>query len=62
MNRNKQTDFLGGVITLVVLILLIFLSNISVDKLSFAESFANTIVKPIQNVMHNLKNKASGNT
>ena len=30
MNRNKQTEILGGIITVIVLILLIFLSNVEV--------------------------------
>ena len=32
MNRNKQSNILGGVITLIILILLIFLSNVQLDK------------------------------
>ena len=48
MNRNKQTEVLGGIITAIILILLIFLSNIESGKLSFVEGFANTVVSPIQ--------------
>ena len=59
MNRNKQTEVLGGIITAVILILLIFLSNIESGKLSFFEGFANTVVSPIQNLFISLKNKAS---
>lgn len=61
MNRNKQTEVLGGIITAVILILLIFLSNIESGKLTFFEGFANNIVSPIQNLFISLKNKASGN-
>ena len=59
MNRNKQTEFLGGIITVIILILLIFLSNIENGKLSFLEGFANNIVSPIQNLFISIKNKAS---
>ena len=38
MNRNKQSNILGGIITLIILILLVFLSNVKTDKLSFLES------------------------
>ena len=44
MNRNKQTELLGGIITLIILILLIFLSNVEVNKLSYLETAANSII------------------
>lgn len=62
MNRNKQTEVLGGIVTAVILILLIFISNIEKGKLTFFESFANTVVSPVQNLFISLKNKASGNS
>ena len=61
MNRNKQTEFLGGIITLVILILLIFLSNVNIDKLSYIESAVSSIITPIQRVFTDLKNKVTGN-
>lgn len=61
MNRNKQTEVLGGIITAVILILLIFLSNLESGKLSLIEGLANDVVSPIQNLFISLKNKASGN-
>ena len=62
MGRNKQASILGGVITLVILVLLIFLSNVKVDKLSFLESVASSVVTPIQRVFTDLKNKIQGNS
>ena len=62
MYRNKQSGIIGGVITLVILILLIFLSNIDNTKLSYTESLASTIVNPIQNGLLYLKNKKDGNS
>ena len=55
MNRNKQTEVLGGIITVVILISLIFLSNIENGKLSFLEGFANNVVSPVQNLLISLK-------
>lgn len=62
MNRNKQSNILGGIITLIILVLLIFLSNVQTDKLSFLESSVSSIVNPIQRVFTDLKNKIQGNS
>ena len=62
MGRNKQVSILGGVITLIILVLLIFLSNVKIDKLSFLESVASSVVTPIQRVFTDLKNKIQGNS
>lgn len=62
MNRNKQSNILGGIITLIILILLIFLSNVEIDKLSYIESAVNSVVTPIQRVFADLKNKIQGNS
>lgn len=62
MNRNKQTEILGGVITAVILILLIFLSNVETNKLSYLESAASSIVNPIQRIAMDIKNKIQGNS
>lgn len=62
MNRNRQSNILGGIITLIILILLIFLSNVKTEKLSFLESTVSTIVTPIQRVFTDLKNKIQGNS
>ena len=37
-NKSKSTGVLGGVIVLVILILLIFLSNVENNKLSYLEN------------------------
>ena len=62
MNRNKQSNILGGIITLIILILLVFLSNVKTDKLSFLESTVSSIVNPVQRVFTDLKNKIQGNS
>ena len=61
MNRNKQTEILGGILTVVLLILLIFLSNVEINKLSYIESVVNSITSPIQRVFTDLKNKIQKN-
>ena len=62
MNRNKQTEVVGGIITAVILILLIFLSNVETNKLSYLESLATSVVNPIQRVIADFKNKIQGNS
>ena len=62
MNRNKQTEILGEIITIFILVLLIFLSNVETSKLSYLESVASTIINPIQRVITDLKNKVQGNS
>ena len=62
MGRNKQSNILGGIITLIILVLLIFLSNVKTDKLSFLESAVNSVVTPVQRVFTDLKNKIQGNS
>ena len=62
MNRNKQTEILGGIITVIVLVLLIFLSNVEVNKLSYLESATSSIINPIQRVFVDLRNKIQGNS
>ena len=62
MNRNKQTEILGGILTVIILILLIFLSNVEVNKLSYLETVVSSITSPIQRIFTDLKNKIQGNT
>lgn len=62
MNRNKQTEILGGIITVVILILLIFLSNVEANKLSYIETVASSIVNPVQRIFADLRNKIEGNS
>ena len=62
MNRNKQSNIFGGIITLIILVLLIFLSNVQIDKFSFLESAVNSVVTPLQRVFTDLRNKIQGNS
>ncbi|MCI8352596.1 MAG: rod shape-determining protein MreC [Clostridia bacterium] len=58
---KKKTSIIGIVITIIILILLVFISNINVENLSYIENAVSTIVMPIQNGLTYLKNKITGN-
>ncbi len=62
MSKNKHSSLFGGIITLIILVLLIFLSNVETSKLSYLESLGSKIINPIQKVFVDLKNKIVGNT
>ena len=62
MGKNKHSSLFGGIITLIILVLLIFLSNVETSKLSYLESLGSKIINPIQKVFVDLKNKVIGNT
>ena len=58
--KNKA-GLIGIIITAVVLIVVVIVSNISTGNLSFIEGVAGTIFVPIQNGIVFLKNKITGN-
>lgn len=62
MYKQKKTGVAGVVITIIILILLVFLSNTNIEKLSYVENSFSLLVMPIQNGLTTLKNKISGNT
>ena len=41
MKRSKQTQFLGGIITIIILIVLIILSNVDTSEMSFFDSLGS---------------------
>lgn len=59
---RKKSGILGVVITVIILILLVFLTNVSTEKLSYIENVCNSLVMPIQNGITYIKNKINGNT
>jgi len=61
MYRNKKTGVIGIIITIIILILTVILSNIDVEKMSYLENAFNSFVMPIQNGLTYLKNKIEGN-
>lgn len=61
MYRNKRTGMIGIIITILILILTVILSNIDIQKMSYLENALNSFVMPIQNGLTYLKNKMEGN-
>ncbi|MCI9246142.1 MAG: rod shape-determining protein MreC [Clostridia bacterium] len=62
MYRNRKTGMIGIIITTLILILTVILSNIDVQKMSYLENAFNSFVMPIQNGLTYLKNKMEGNS
>ena len=60
MYKNKKAEIAGIVITIIILILIVVLSNVD-NGTSFIENAASKLVMPIQNGLTYLKNKISGN-
>lgn len=61
MYKRKSTGIAGIIITIIILILLVFLSNVSIEKLSYIETIATNLVMPVQNGLTYIKNKIEGN-
>lgn len=62
MYKHKKTGITGVIITIIILILLVFLSNTNIERLSYIENAFSSLVMPIQNGLTTLKNKISGNS
>ncbi len=62
MYNNKKGGKIGIIITVVILILLVILSNTKLSNISYLGNAINTIVMPIQNGYTYLKNKIAGNS
>ncbi len=61
MYKNRKTGIIGVIITIVILILVVILSNTDIKEISYLENIFNSIVMPIQNGLTYLKNKIAGN-
>ncbi len=59
---KKKTSVVGIIITIVILIILVFISNMKVENLSYIENIISSVVMPIQNGITYLKNKITGNS
>ncbi len=59
--QRKKTGVIGIIITIVILCLAVFLSNLKLESLSYIENAVSTIVMPIQTGYTYLKNKVTGN-
>lgn len=58
---KKKTSIVGIIITIIILIILVFISNLNVESLSYIENVVSKVVMPIQNGITYLKNKVTGN-
>ena len=59
---KKKSKIIGIVITIIILVLLVFFSNVKSGSLSYIENAFSKVVMPLQNGYTYLKNKISGNT
>ena len=59
MNR-KKSGIAGIAITIILLIILVFVSNLKLNKLSYIENAFSNLIMPIQSGITFLKNKISG--
>ena len=60
MNK-KRNDAIGVIVTIIILIILVFLSNLKIEKISYVENAFSKIVMPIQTGFTYIKNKIQGN-
>lgn len=60
MNK-KRNEAIGVIITVIILILLVFLSNLKIEKFSHIENAFSKIIMPIQSAFNYVKNKFEGN-
>lgn len=61
MYKKKKTGIIGVVITIIILILLVAVTNTDIAKMSYIENIVSTLVMPIQNGLTYLKGKLTGN-
>lgn len=61
MYKNKKTGMIGIIITILILIFVVILSNMNMQKISNIENIFSALVMPIQNGLTYLKNKIAGN-
>lgn len=61
MYKNKKTGIVGSIITVIILVILIFTTNININSFAQIENVLNKIVMPMQNGIIHLKNKMAKN-
>lgn len=59
--KKKKSGIAGIIITIIVLIILVFISNLKLNKFSYIENAFSNIIMPIQSGITYLSNKISGN-
>ena len=58
---KKKTGIVGIIVTVVLLIILVFISNLELNKFSYIENVFSKLVMPIQSGITYLKQKLTGN-
>ena len=61
MYNNKKRGIMGVIITIIILIAIVIISNIKINNLSYIENTFSFFVMPVQNGLTYLKNWFSGN-
>lgn len=61
MYKNKKSGIVGSIITIIILLVLVFTTNMDVNNFSGIENIFNKIVMPLQNGLVYLKNKLAKN-
>ena len=59
---NKKGEIIGIIVTVVILIFVVIITNIENNNTSYIENIANKLVNPVQNGITYLKNKIYGNS
>lgn len=61
MYKKKKTGIIGIIITIIILIALVVITNTDITEMSYLENIVSSVVMPIQNGLTYLKNKIAGN-
>lgn len=61
MYNNKKTGKLGIIITILILIILVLLTNVETSQIYTVENIVSKLVSPVQKGITYVKNKVSGN-
>jgi len=59
--NRKRSGIAGIVITIILLVILVFISNLKLNKFSYIENAFSNLIMPIQSGITFLKNKITGN-
>ena len=58
---QKKTNIIGIIITIIILVTLVIVTNMNISKFSSIENIVNKMVMPLQNGLTYLKHKIAGN-
>ena len=61
MYKNKKTGIIGIIITVIILITIVIISNIKIEDFSHIGGALSSFVMPVQNGLTYLRNKFTGN-